>query len=592
MKKKILAFLLIVSLFVTSCTSPVDNGPAPRPRPGDTEQPAENITEAPQRPSAPATHGRRTVHFDDMVYERVDAEAIIETVGQLTEQLSAAADFEAAMQLELQLAALMEHFSTQYALAYIRKDLDMTDDYYENEFRFLSDVQVDVSLAVSEFNRELVEGRFAAEYLEHVGEFYFDGVVRSLLYECESVTDYKKELASLYVDYEAMIFSLTVEHDGDEFNYNDTLFAVWRGMDFLMESYYEQYLEQYVRIYARIIELYKLIAFELGFDCAAEMLYNLRFNREYTPADAMVMFDDVKNYLVPLTPLLWENSDSPPVNKLKALMEDIPGALAKVDAELAEVWDFMVAYGVFDFDDLPEKAVTGYMINLPAYDTPFIYTYWDYDYFGAYTILHEFGHFYDGWLRYSPDYDGYILLNLDSSEFYADGMALILQEHYSALTDEPALAQRFMVYNTVFGSIIVQSMFEEFQLRAFELEEVNADTLGLLYTKLFLEYGFDSDIAGRALTADVPYNDWIRISHFFYLPFYTVSYVTSSVALMQLWEVAERDNAAAARIYLDMIRGDQNMSFSDLLESVSLRPPHIPGVLRSIAEQVVKYFSE
>jgi oligoendopeptidase F len=168
-------------------------------------------------------------------------------------------------------------------------------------------------------------------------------------------------------------------------------------------------------------------------------------------------------------------------------------------------------------------------------------------------------------------------------------MAMILWEQYAALSNQPEIAQNYMVYNIIYNSIIMQSVFEEFQLRAFGLDEINADTLGLLYAELFIEYGFETDFTGIPLSKDTPYHDWLRISHFFYMPFYTVSYVTSSVALMQLWEVAERDIDSAVEIYLRMIRGDQSMFFSELLESVSLRSPKEPGALRSIAAQAERF---
>ncbi|MCL2697405.1 MAG: hypothetical protein FWE74_04925 [Oscillospiraceae bacterium] len=587
MKNKLFTVLLIMVLFLTSCAGKAREKPVlERERPGTVTE------EATLAAASTLQHEhRRTVHFNDMVYERPDVNEILESIRGLTEELKSAPDFDTVLLLELQLHEAAEHFYTMNSLALIRNDLDMFDDYYEIEYRFMREADIDIKLAIAQFNRELTEGVFAGEYRKHAGEHYYASLLRSLLFECESVTDYKKELADLYIDYEAMFFSLAVDYERYELTYNDVLYAQWLGMDFLMEKYLEQYLSLYVEMYARIIELYKLMAYELGFDCAAEMLYLLQFNRDYSPDDARIMFNNIKKYLVPLTPLLTGYEENPGVFKLKAVMEVMPEVLGGLDEELAGVWDFMIRYGVYDFEPLPEKSVSGYMVNLYAYDTPFIYTYWNHDFSGVYTILHEFGHFYNDWLRLAPDNFDYGILDLDASEFYAEGIAVLLREYYSAFTDEPVVAQRFIMFNSVYNAIIVQSMFEEFQLRAFELEDVSADTLGILYAQLFLEYGFEDDFMGMPLDANVPYHDWLRISHFFYLPFYTVSYVTSSIAAMQLWEIAAEDAGAAADIYLNMIRQTQDKSFTELLESVSLRPVREPEVLHSIAEQVKRYYA-
>jgi oligoendopeptidase F len=498
---------------------------------------------------------RRTIHFDEMIYERPDTDEMLEAIERLTEELKEAEDFNTVLNLIQELGKISENFGTMNTLATIRNNLDMNDEFFDEEARFMGEVGVYIRLGISHFIRELVEGAFSEEYRELVGEHYFEYLLRTLLYQCESVVEYKKELTTLYADYEAMIF----------------------------ES--EDSPQLYFEIYARIIELYGLIAGELDFDCAADMIYLLVFNRDYTPADSMKMFENVKNYLVPLIPVLFEHDISPRTYRLDIVMEVMPDVMAEIDKELAEVWDFMVRFGVYDFEASESKAELGFMMEIPAYDTPFIYTYWGDDFYtGVYSILHEFGHFYDHWLRKERG-DIYVQ-DLDASEFYADGMAILMMNNLGAFTRDPVRTQRSLISDMLLYGIIMQSMFEEFQLRAFTMEELTLDALGLLYTDLFIEYGFiDDSVRG------FPFHEWLRISHFFYMPFYTMSYVNGFTAAMQLWELSEQDGEAAVAVYLEMIRRNQNQSFTALLESVSLRPPHEPDVLRRIAEQAESFFA-
>jgi oligoendopeptidase F len=497
---------------------------------------------------------RRTVHFDDMVYTRPDVEAMNEAIIRLTNELKKARDFGTVLFLSEEIQLISEHFETMYALSMLRGMLDIDCEFYAAEQRFTSEASVDFQLAMSKFSRELAEGRFADEYREYVGGYYFNALLRSVMLQSEDVADYRRELSGLYIDYERMITALEMNYRGEE--------------------------QAFIDLYLRIIELHKKVAEKLGFECAAEMIYSSVFNREYGPAEAWELIGGVREYIVPLIPMLFEYIISPNGYSLDAVTEAMPAALAAIDEELAEVWEFMRKYGLHDFEPSPNKVESAFMIGLSAYDTAFIFSYWDTDNFNSTdTLFHEFGHFYDYWLR-SRRHSG---LDMDTTEFYAYALSFLMQSQYGIFTDYPDEAGKYMLAGTIIHSIAMQSMLEEFQLRLFEADELDSQSFSRLFGELRAEYGF-----GR--NPRIPNHDWIYVSHLYYMPFYTISYVTSSAAALQLWDIAQYNKSAAIETYLNMIRQDQNAGFSQLLNNVSLNAPHDSDTLRGIAQNVLRFF--
>jgi hypothetical protein len=544
--------------------------------------------------SAPARiyeRGQGTVHFDDMVYRRPNIKNTLKSIERLTAQLKAAPDFDTALSLEQQLTHLTDEFHTLRALAFIHNSIHVSDAYFSTEYQYMNDAVVDVTLAVSHFYRELVEGKFGVQYRRHTGDYYFDYLKRRLLFECASVTPYKKEINALFAEYERLLFWLTVEYNGTEYTLDEIRFALGGYPSLgvpLLAMYYEQHMPLFAENYAQIITLYKAIAHRLGFASAADMVYSLQYNRDYTPDEALALFDDVKRNITPLVPYLLEHVSGVPCYSLDTVMRAMPEVLASIDTDLSEAWGFMLEYGLHHMEASPHKMAGAFMIELPVYNAPFIFGNWIRDFTAVTTLLHEFGHFYDHWLRNKRD--SYYIFANDPIEFYADGLVILTQGQYNRFALDADRARRYALSVLTIHSMVNLSMMEEFQIRAFALETPTADALGLLYSELRMAYGYTTDYADATLSASTACHDWIWIPHIFRTPFYTAGYVTAAISALQLWELAEQNHEAAVAAYFNMIEQDQNQPFVALLESVSLRSPHDPDVLEDVAHQIICFF--
>ena len=536
---------------------------------------------------------RRTVDYAAMNYERPDMDALKAEMLDMTKALEAVHSFDELMDLDDKVGELSEQFNTMHTLASLKKYHDATDTYFEEEYRFLEDAGVELTTLLNNYNRVIVDGPYAKQYEEEVGSYVYQSILDSLLLDSESVQKYKKERAQLNADYNKKLATLKVTYEGEEYTVEDLYSADSAAMYAqLWDLLYNQNAKEFTEMYARMIELDKQTAFELGFNSPAEMYY-LSYSRDYSVDDALKLCENVKKHIVPLLPLLYGNLYESGEMPQDSAFAGMPGALAEVDGELSEAWDFMLEYGMYDTDPLPNKqSGIGFTTSIPAYDTPFIFMSWDDGLSSLTTLTHEFGHFYDFWLHYDDD----VVFNLDVAETYSQGLELLMHDLYGNFTgtanaDEEALynAQMASLQGMAANTLIYQCVLEEFQIRAYELDSFDSAILGRLYAEVLAEYGYGAAVMPDAFGAD---NSWFSVTHVFDSPFYTISYVTSATAALQIWALGQDNWNSAVDTYLEMIRADQNQPFSSLLKEVGLKPPHDESVMKTIAEDFETVFSE
>lgn len=527
---------------------------------------------------------RRTIPYSEIAYERPDVEAIVTRLTELTQLVGEADSFDKVMEYDNEMGSMMEEFGTMNTLAYL-KTCQYTDSAsWEEEYRYCAEAAVDLTTSANEFNRAIVEGPYAEEYRQEVGDYIFQSIQNELLLSSPAVQEYQKERAQLNIDYNKYISTLTIDVNGQDMTLADLdelYYTDYNGYWDARTRYGQEHGETYAECYRRMVELDNQSAFELGFGSAADMYY-LSYARDYTPADAEGFFVSAKQLFVPMVETVYSEYIPSTEISLQQCMNNMPAALENVDPELVQAWDFMLAYGMYDLEARANKLSSGaFCTDLPAYDTPFIYAYWTDDFTSATTVMHEFGHFYDSWLHY----DTSIVFNLDIAECYSQGLEVLLQKYYGDFTQNPVNAQKENLQDFM-NPLTYQVMLEEFQHRIYALDTFDVNIISQLYAELLEAYGYNP-------SPDQYGNDysWLMIPHLFDAPFYTISYFTSACVALQIWETSQDDWQAGADAYLNMIRADQNQPFVQLVQSAGMKNPLAQDTLEEIAWAMADAFN-
>lgn len=526
---------------------------------------------------------RRTIPYSDMEYTRPDVEAIQTRLGELTVLLGDAKNFDEVLKYDDETGQLLEEFSTMSTLAMLKNYHDSNDTFYKEEYTYCEEQGVVLWNSLNEFNTVLVEGEYADQYRQEVGEYTYQSILNDLKLNTPAVEQLKQERERLNIEYNNSLSNLVLEWEGTTYTLED-IYAMnsYEDMLFYMNLYYEENAPQFTEYYIQLINLDKEIAQTLGFESVADMYY-LSYNRDYTPADAQVYWEESKELFVPVAEVLGMlYVETGPIT-METTFENMPRALSEISPELKEAWEYMQENELCDYEPLPNKqSGIAFTTSLPMYDAPFIYGYWEDGINSATTVMHEFGHFYDRWLHY----DVSTPQNLDIAEVYSQGLELLMQPEFRRFTRESDMAVASHLKDFI-NPLTFQIMLEEFQQRVYELEDLNVENISRLYSDLLEEYGLNSYSASAP--GEIDYS-WFRITHLFDAPFYTVSYWTSAVVALQIWTTSLEDWDAGVEIYLTMLHEDQNQPFGSLLSGAGLQQPGNRQVLEEIADQYETYF--
>ncbi|MGD9560543.1 MAG: hypothetical protein AB7V55_08060, partial [Oscillospiraceae bacterium] len=365
---RLVCLVLCLSLVLTAC-SPADLLPNLfGPGPGS----------APTSGAGEETAGRKTIPYDEMVYERPDIEGMKAEVEALTQRIKDADSLAQIMEIDDECDALYKNFYSMRTLAMLKKYHDSKDSYFEEEYRLLDTASVEMSILGNDYNRAIVEGPFAEDYRAEIGDYQYQSIVDGLLLNSREVEDYKKERRQLNTDYNKLLTELTVTYEGTQYSYDDIVAEEdWMLRIELIYAYYGDNAPKFAEMYIRMIELDKLTAAALGFDSPADMYY-LSYARDYTPENALQLCNESKRLFGPLmeeTSYLYFEAGQ--VNQ-RAAENQMESALKKVDPELAEAWAFLQEYGLYDIDPLPGKhSGIAFTTEIYNWDAPFVYAYWN-----------------------------------------------------------------------------------------------------------------------------------------------------------------------------------------------------------------------
>lgn len=566
------ALVLSLTILLTSCSIPGMDG---FKFPWNSE-PEVNIEQSLGK--------RRTIPYSQMEYKRPDMDKMKAELEQIAKEIGSSASFEDLKKMDDRGGDIFDEFSTMRTLSELKHYHDMKDSFYDAENKFMREQTVEMQNIGNDINRAIIESKYAEEYRKFYGDHLYQSIVNSLKLSSKEVEPFMKERALLDSDYDNLIGSLTVEHEGKEYTLSELSELEDAETGYILrEQFFEENADRFTELYAKMVELDKQTAKTLGFSSAAEMYY-IRYERDYTPEQALQLCEKVKEIFSPIvmpviyTPVETEETD------LKKTFDKMPAALEKVDKELMDAWNHMISFELHDYEPIPGKQTDiGFTANLNMYDAPFCYGYWKNDFYSMSTVMHEFGHYYDSWLYYDKD----IASSLDVAEIYSQGLELLLQEYIGDFIKNPDQARLASLQNFM-QAITYQALYEEMQLRLYDMESFTSSEVAKLYLDLMVEYGFIPDASMVSETGED--HSWYAMPHIFNSPFYTISYTTSALVALQIWDQSQSDWRAGADTYLKLIHAEQNQPFSSLLEQAGLKRFDDEQMMRGIADRFAEKF--
>lgn len=557
-----------------------------------------------QTTPAPALPGffvpQSGVSWDDMDYVHYDPETFYDQVDRLY-TLEQQEDLTAVLALYDDLYREFTYIDTLGIIAGLHYSADVTDRYWADESLYCDDLWSETADALCQVCRHILEGPLGEDFAAHVGE-----QAASVYLDYEAMTDRETELrareSEIINEYIQRINTVDAEavyeYDGREWTWEKL--NAYPG-DALYAKDYEGYLEVYYGLCAYVNDILGPLFIELvsiraemaeimGYESYADYAYEYGYGRDFTTDDAQVLCDAVKEFAAAYYEDLyysdlWYTLECVyPQMDETALIEVLGEYLAPFGEDLQEVWTFMEEHGLYNLCSDPNAQSGAYTTTLAFYRSPFLYVGLTGDCYDFSALTHEFGHFADSYYNPIPN----VLTSMgsyDLFEIHSTGLEVLFTEYYRQIYTEGADAARFLTLAGQLENVFTGCILDEFQRHVYENPDMSLTEMNRLYADICADYG-------QYQSWDMDYS-WVYISHNYEAPLYYISYAVSSLASLQLWDMAQTDPDAALDAYRAILaQGAYDHGYFEVLSDAGLRLFTEPGAVADICQPVLNCLEE
>lgn len=494
------------------------------------------------------------LRFDDMPYVRPDASAFRAQAERVMQALQNGGGYRRVLAMLDELFALYFSADTMSAIADIQSCRDVTDAYWAGEYAAclsalteIGDVLEDVYLACASspykdrLEREYFGPDFTAEYGEDAEEKMSEGYVRLLEQENE-----------LLVEYRDILSQPTVMVNGNEVPVSDILYDVWGNRDYnnLLNAYYKKYNPILGDVFIRLMQVRKAQARELGYDSYAEMMYDIGFDRDYSVEEGQAFIESVKSRLLPVYRQRMNQDRYADLMEGIILEEQLYGTLEIVadslGGEVQKAYEFMRRNELSDLSMSDVKANMSYTTYLSDYEAPFLFVNPYGDRTDIITVTHEFGHYAEEYISNCA------YRSMDVSEVFSQAMQFLsLRPMTAMLGGEGGSTLRLLNLYDILDTFLWETLYAEFELRAYQMENPSVEALNDLMWTLYKEYGLDGIYDRESVI------DWVDITHLFEQPFYVISYPVSACCALEIYERDMQTGGAGLESYLRLAETEE-----------------------------------
>ncbi len=548
--------------------------------------------------------------FSQIPYERVDMEALKARIAALTEELTNAADFEAAEAAYLVMDTLEgQTIRTMRTLAQIRRDVDTRDAFYDGEIRFYDQELPKVQALKKSWTEALLNSAFRPRLEQKYGNVTFlNAQLNARAFSPEIVEDLQKENA-LVSRYTRLIASAQIEFNGAlrtipqmdpyKLSPDDAVRrAAWRAEG----SWYAAHGQELDEIYDELVKLRDGMGRKLGYDGYTELGYCRMMRNCYTKDQVEDFRIAVQNYIVPLCkriylkqanrmgfefPLSFADKDLAFRSGNPKPQGDVLAAGTRFYSELSEetkeFWNHMMENQMMDVWSRPGKAMGGYCTDIRSLKTPFIFANFNGTANDVRVITHEAGHAFATWVNRDRVPGDTMWPSLEGCEVHSMAMEFFAEPWSELFFGKDGKKFNFTHLSERLCFIPYGTMVDHFQHLIYEYPEFGPEERHMLWQELLGLY------MPWVRPDDIPFygegKNWQRQSHIYKKPFYYIDYCLAQTVALQFWARIQEDPKAAWQTYMDYTKLGGSMTFTDLLKAAGLESPFEAGCLRSIAQK-------
>ncbi|NMA93885.1 MAG: M3 family oligoendopeptidase, partial [Clostridiales bacterium] len=366
--------------------------------------------------------------FSHMNYERPDAELLKEHLKSLTERMAAAASYEEAREVFLEMEKLTSEVMTVMQIASIRHTIDTRDEFYDAEQKWWDNTMPEMQVYLQSYKMALLGSPFREDFAKEYGELMFvnaemqlktfsSEIVPLLQQENMEANAYEKLLASAQIPFEGKIYTLSqltpFKTDADDAR----RLEAWKAEG----QWYMDNAEALDEHYDKLTKLRDEMGRKLGYGGFTTLGYYRMTRNCYDKNDVERFRKAVREYIVPIADrsyreqaerlgveyplsyadaaLSFRSGNPRPVGTPDEIVQQALDFYEDLSPETGEFFKTMIDNELLDLLSTEGKASGGYCTSLPEYKCPFIFANFNGTQGDIEVVTHEAGHAFQGWMN-------------------------------------------------------------------------------------------------------------------------------------------------------------------------------------------------
>ena len=532
--------------------------------------------------------------FAEMPYQRVDTDAVVAGLKELTQELKAAKSGEEQFAIHQKFYELRDEYSTMIQIAMIRSDVDTADAFYSEEKDYYNEVLPTISNQETEYRKVLYYSPYKAELEEKIGKVAFKSMELEFKAMDEKLIPLMQEENALTTRYDNLIASAKIDWDGETLNlsllrpymtHEDR--EIRRRAHEKYSAFFQSKAEELDEIYDKLVKNRTAQARLLGYENYVELGY-YRMNRNSYGREEVENFRrQIKEYFVPLAEKMHErrrerlglqklsyidenmyfvDGNPKPQGTPEEIMANGQKMYEELSPETKEFFDFMMENELFDVLGRKTKKAGGYMTYLPKYRAPFIFANFNGTSGDVDVVTHECGHAFQGYVSGSDPIEEHWDITMETAEIHSMSMEFFTEPWMNLFFKEEADTYRQMHLEDAIAFIPYGCMVDEFQHIVYSNPDLTPDERHAAWKKLEEEYKPHLDYEGDPFMEKGGF--WQKQLHIYDTPFYYIDY------------------KAAWQSYLKLCRLSASDFYTEMLKEVGLQVPFEDGCVRTLTEKL------
>ena len=480
-------------------------------------------------------------------YDREELENTINRIGELSKDEKNIEELEPAIIDGMTVVLDLEEALYLSVISYYK---DNKDPYWKEEYLYNNEMSNDMYYLFIDNLKAVAASPCRAALYAYLSETGIRNLERVNTPEKREL-EYIEKQRQLYTEY-LDNNNPTVEYDGEEYDLvrvnkefeNGTLpyFTALK----LYNEVWDKLTLSVAGIYLKMIDNNNKMAKLFGFDNYLDYAYAMRYDRDYTPEEALELCNTVRDELSGLTEL-FEAYDSPWLagieEKLKEqdYLELLGRCVGEMAPEFKESYDFMMRTNSFYL--IPEDETNGnffgFTSELRKYALPFsVLTETADSSVNLSSIFHEYGHYNS---KYWRSVSNVFLSELDLEETFSQGMEVLAMHYYDNIYGEAGKSAEMSAVGSFLRNVYDACAVTSVEYTAYKGGYKTAEEL----VKALTETGSGYYQGGIV---------WFWVDHIFDTPGYYISYVFPALNSLEIYRSSKEDYNAALETYFDLLK--------------------------------------